>query len=95
MEANDFDENLTSTVIVCGLSYNITTAHIDEIFSNFGRIEDLELGCVKGHSSGKALVRYCTHGSALNAVSQMDHGNIDGNEISVKLADPRKPTSKY
>jgi RNA recognition motif-containing protein len=80
----------TSVVLVRGLSFNVRSNHVDEIFRNFGEVEDVELGYRNGHSIGSALVRFDSHASAMRAVSEMDHGNIDGIEITVELADPTK-----
>ena len=88
-------QNWTRAILIKGLSYNIRSAHIDEIFSNFGNIYSIDLGYKKGHSTGKALVHFDSHGSALNAIANMDHGNIDGLEISVELANPRKTIDEY
>ena len=84
--SNDYKKT-SKTVLVKGLSSNVRSEHVDEIFSNFGEIEDVKIAYFKGHSSGWAYVYFSNHDEALNSILQMNGGNIDGNTISVSLAD--------
>lgn len=85
----------TPVVLVRGLSFNVRSAHIDEIFRHFGRVEAVELGYRNGHSTGVALVWYDSHAAAANAVAEMDRGNVDGVEIAVEFADPAKSIHEH
>lgn len=76
-------------ILIKGLSFNIRSVHVDEIFSTFGKVYNVDLYYIKGHSTGYAIVEYETDDEAGLAVSQMDHGNIDGVEISVEYIEPR------
>lgn len=79
----------SNSILIKGLSFNIRSTHVDEIFSTFGKVYNVELYYIKGHSTGYAIVEYETFDEASLAVSQMDHGNIDGVEISVEYIVPR------
>ena len=81
-------EEWTTDVLVKNLSLNVRRAHLDEIFTTFGKVK-VELGYIKGHSAGIAIIHFDKHSHALNAIERMNKGNIDGNEITVELADPR------
>ena len=80
----DQDSPLTA-VLVKNLTYNIRSAHVHEIFSNFGEVKQVQIAYFKGHSSGWAYVYFAGPDEAENAVQQMDGGYIDGVQISVSL----------
>ena len=84
----------TTDVVVKNLTLNVRRAHLDEIFSTFGKCKS-ELGYIKGHSAGIAIIHFDKHSHALNAIERMNEGNIDGNEITVELADPKKTIDEY
>jgi RNA recognition motif-containing protein len=85
----------SSVLLVRGLSFNVRSAHIEEIFSTFGKVSSVDVLYRNGHCAGCALVVFGSRTAALNAIAEMDYGNIDGIEISVTLADPRKPIEHY
>lgn len=86
-ESSNFEEWSTD-VLVKNLSLNVRRAHLDEIFSTFGKVK-VELGYIKGHSVGIAIIHFDKHSHALTAIEKMNEGNIDGNVITVELTDPR------
>ena len=86
-KAKNKKENSLSSVLVKGLTTNVRSAHVDEIFSNFGKVENVQIAYFKGHSVGWAFVYFSNPKEAENAVSQMDGGLIDGVKISVELTE--------
>ncbi|KAK8848093.1 RNA-binding protein with serine-rich domain 1 [Tritrichomonas musculus] len=95
-EENDSSnyQEWTKDVLVRNLSLNVRSAHLDEIFSTFGKVK-VDLGYIKGHSAGIAIIRFDKHTQALDAIEKMNEGNIDGNIITVELADPKKTIDEY
>jgi multiple RNA-binding domain-containing protein 1 len=82
-------------VLVRGLSFNVSPAHIDEIFSTFGRVVNVDLSQICGHSGGSALVAFESQESATKAIEAMDGGNIDGEDLSVLPAEAGKSVEDY
>ena len=87
MEKNGLENKPFQVVLVKGLTHNVRSAHVSEIFSNFGKVNNVKFAYVKGHSVGWAYVYYATPEDAKNAVNQMNGGYIDGVQISVSLTD--------
>ena len=79
----------SSVILVKGLTYNVRSAHLDEIFSTFGKVKDVQIAYFKGHSSGYAYVFFSSNDEAKEAISKMDGGLIDGVKISVSLTDAK------
>lgn len=91
---NSFDYDFNKVIIVQNLSFNVRSSHLNEIFSNFGKVQ-VDMGYIKGHCAGVALIKFDKHSQALEAISKMNSGNIDGLTISVGFADPQKSIDDY
>jgi len=73
-------------------------AHLEEIFSTFGKIKDIEFGNDKAKpwiNKGFAYIEYETPEEAQNAMKHMDGGQIDGQEITAApVLMPRAPARR-
>ena len=74
-------------VLVKGLTANVNIQHVNEIFSTFGKVENVKIAYFKGHSVGWAYVFYNQLQEAETAVSEMNGGIVDGVKISVEISE--------
>ena len=78
----------TSNKIYIGkLTRNITRVHIQEIFSSYGKIKnvDFPLDHVTGFNQGYSYVEFYNTRCATDAFHCMDEGYLDGQIVSVRL----------
>jgi len=75
--------NPAKTVSIRGLTQNVRPAHLEEIFSHFGHVEETKIHFIKGHSSGFGIVSFKNHESSLAACKKMNNGTIDGSTVYV------------
>merc|ERR1719322_1759201 len=67
------------------LTRNVNRDHLQEIFSTFGKIKDIEFGSERMRpwlNKGFAYIEYETAEDAKNALRHMDGGQIDGQEVT-------------
>ena len=65
------------------LTRNVTEEHLNEIFSTYGKLKNVELAIDKQVNlpRGFAHVEYDAHGDAQKAIDFMHEGQVDGNVI--------------
>merc|ERR1711862_590579 len=67
------------------LTRNVNRDHLQEIFSTFGKIKDIEFGSERMRpwlNKGFAYIDYETASDAKTALRHMDGGQIDGQEVT-------------
>merc|ERR1719282_2299087 len=67
------------------LTRNVNRDHLQEIFSTFGKIKDIEFGSERMRpwlNKGFAYIEYDNSEDAKNALRHMDGGQIDGQEVT-------------
>lgn len=77
-------------VCVSKLTRNVNKGHVEEIFSNYGKVKSVDLPLSNGISRGIAYVDYDTPEEAEDALKYMNGGWIDGQEVSVQLVQPQR-----
>lgn len=80
------------SVLVEGLSRNVTEEHMKEIFGQCGTIEKilLPLSPVTGASIGWARIMFAEEGMAQAAIRFMHHGQLDGNVLECSIVPERR-----
>lgn len=85
---NKVETVVSTTITLERLSRNVTVPHLDEIFSNFGKVQETEIRPVsQGSNKLIALVKFELREAAEKAVDYMNEGQLDGLTVLVKLAD--------
>lgn len=77
-------------VCVSKLTRNVNKGHLEEIFSNYGKVKSVDLPLSNGISRGIAYVDYHTPEEAEDGLKYMNGGWIDGQEVSVQLVQPQR-----
>lgn len=90
---------------ITGLTRNVSKQHLEEIFSNFGHVVEIDLPMdPKVHlTRGYGDVLFSSGAEADTAIASMDGGQLDGNVLKVTLiTDPnelrrttRSPSPRY
>ncbi|KAI6655565.1 RNA-binding protein with serine-rich domain 1-like [Oopsacas minuta] len=85
----------TTKIHVGNLTRNILRSHLQEIFSNYGKIKSLDfpLDTISGFNQGYSYIDYYESQSATDALNFMDEGYLDGQVISVQITHPLKRDS--
>ena len=80
----------TTKIHVGNLTRNILRSHLQEIFSNYGKIRrlDIPVDSISGFNQGYSYIDYDCHQSAADALNFMNEGFLDGQLISVQLTYP-------
>lgn len=75
-----------TSILVSALTPNVTTPHLQEIFSFYGSIASISvpINSQSGLTRGIAYINYSAEQDAINAVNHMDKGQIDGNVVRVE-----------
>ena len=78
---------------VGNLNYDTTKEKLEEVFSKAGKVVDANVITDKytGRSKGFAFVEMATEEEAQKAVSEVNDAEIDGRNVKVDVARPRKP----
>jgi len=78
---------------VGNLNYDTTKDKLEEVFSKAGKVVDANVITDKytGRSKGFAFVEMATEEEAQKAVSEVNDTEIDGRNVKVDVARPRKP----
>ncbi|KAK1856857.1 RNA recognition domain-containing protein [Colletotrichum chrysophilum] len=86
---------LNCTIVVERLTKNINEGHLEEIFSQFGPIKDLDLPINRtyGTNRGTAYILYDHEADAEEAIAHMHEAQIDGAVINVSIVLPRRKLS--
>ncbi|CBI27211.3 hypothetical protein AAG906_031357 [Vitis piasezkii] len=92
LRASLFDHPLASRIMVTNLSYATSKSSLQEEFSKFGQI--VEVDVVKDKAAkrprGYAFIQYTSQDHAMLALENMDHKYLDGRVVCVELAKPGK-----
>ncbi|KAJ4999485.1 hypothetical protein K4K48_004059 [Colletotrichum sp. SAR 10_66] len=83
------------SIVVERLTKNINEGHLEEIFSQFGPIKDLDLPINRtyGTNRGTAYILYDHEADAEEAIAHMHEAQIDGAVINVSIVLPRRKLS--
>ncbi|KAH0376549.1 hypothetical protein KCU92_g9722, partial [Aureobasidium melanogenum] len=86
----------SSKIVIEKLTKNVTPAHLNEIFSTYGAITDLDMPLNKSFNTnrGTAYVLYTTPEAAERAIAHMHEGQLDGAKIGVSIVLPRRRFSR-
>ncbi|KAF4432471.1 Serine/arginine-rich splicing factor SR45 [Colletotrichum fructicola] len=85
----------STKIVVERLTKNINEGHLEEIFSQFGPIKDLDLPINRtyGTNRGTAYILYDHEADAEEAIAHMHEAQIDGAVINVSIVLPRRKLS--
>ncbi|THY52541.1 hypothetical protein D6C97_06364, partial [Aureobasidium pullulans] len=86
----------SSKIVIEKLTKNVTPAHLNEIFSTYGAIADLDMPLNKSFNTnrGTAYILYATPEAAERAIAHMHEGQLDGAKIGVSIVLPRRRFSR-
>lgn len=94
-EPKDKDKAMNKRLYVGGLSYNTNEDMLTELFAAAGEVQSAEVirDRHSGYSRGFAFVEMQTEEDAQKAVEQFNGTELDGREIRVAEAKPRRESS--
>ena len=80
-------------LFVGSLSYNVTSAKLEELFSQFGKVQSAEVIIDRrtGQSKGFGFVEMSSSEEAKKAIEGLNGKEVDGRPIAVNEARPREP----
>ena len=83
---------MAKRLFVGNLTYNTTSAQLEELLSQAGKITSLNLITDKfsGQSKGFAFVEYATDAEADEAVKKFNNYELDGRKLVVNEARPKE-----
>ena len=83
---------MAKRLFVGSLSYSATSAQLEELFSQAGKITSLNLITDKysGQSKGFAFVEFTTDAEADEAIKKFNNFELDGRKIVVNEARPQE-----
>lgn len=81
------------TVYVGNMSHDITEEQVRELFADHGSVQDIRIitDPYTGRPRGFAFVDMATEDGAAKAISEVDGQTVDGRELKVAEAKPRRP----
>ncbi len=84
-------------LFVGNLSWNITSEDLQQLFSEFGTVEEAFVLTDKfsGRSKGFGFVTMSTAEEAQAAIAGLHQREVDGRQIAVNIAQPPKPKSDW
>jgi len=84
---------MASKLFIGSLSYNVTSAKLEELFSEYGKIQSAEVIIDRqtGQSKGFGFVEMESSDDAKKAIEGLNGKEVDGRTIVVNEARPREP----
>jgi RNA recognition motif-containing protein len=84
---------MNKKLYVGNLNYNTTERKVSELFKEVGEVvsANLIIDRYSGRSKGFAFVEMAEQSAAQKAIDQLNGKEVDGREIKVAEARPRKP----
>lgn len=84
---------MVSKLFVGGLSYNVTSAKLEELFSQYGAVQSAEVIMDRrtGQSKGFGFVEMGSVEESKKAIEGLNGKEVDGRSIVVNEARPREP----
>lgn len=86
---------MAKRLFIGSLAYSATSAQLEELFSQVGKIASLNLITDKfsGQSKGFAFVEYATDAEADEAIKKFNNYELDGRKLVVNEARPKENRS--
>jgi len=84
-------------IAISQLSRNINKGHVDEIFSNYGKVRNCRV-LIDNNTmfhKGVAYVEFACNEDAKNAIKFMDGGQIDGQAVTVQFTLERQEAKPF
>lgn len=83
---------MVKRLFVGSLSFSVTSSQLEELFSQVGKVESLNLITDKfsGQSKGFAFVEMSTEEESKEAIKKFNNFELDGRKIVVNEARPRE-----
>ncbi len=83
---------MAKRLFVGSLSYNVTSAQVEEVFAKIGKLASVNLITDKfsGQSKGFAFVEYENDADADKAIKELNNYNLEGRTIVVNEAKPQE-----
>ncbi len=83
---------MTKKLYVGNLAYSTTDAALSELFGGVGEVESVNLitDRMSGRSKGFAFVEMADNATAQEAINQLNGREIDGRELKVAEARPKR-----
>lgn len=87
---------MTKKLFVGNLSYNTTSDHLINTFSDFGNVQDVKIIMDRetNRSKGFAFIEMNDEAEAQSAISGLNGSDIEGRKIIVSVAKELEPRSK-
>lgn len=83
---------MAKRLFIGSLAYNTTSAQLEELFSQVGKVASVNLITDKfsGRSKGFAFVEMTTEEEAKEAITKLNNSELDGRRIVVNEARPQE-----
>lgn len=83
-------------IFIANLNYKVPSEKLQEIFEEYGEVSSAKIITDKetGRSKGFGFVEMPDDDSALKAIEDLNGVEIDGRQIVVKKAEPRKENNR-
>lgn len=84
---------MSTKLFVGSLSYNVTSAKLEELFGAYGKVQsaDVIIDRRTGQSKGFGFVEMSSDEEAQKAIAGLNGQQVDGRAIAVNEARPREP----
>ena len=88
---------MAKRLFVGGLPYSATSAQLEELFSQVGKIASLNLitDRFSGQSKGFAFVEMSTDEESDKAITKFNNYELDGRKIVVNVARPQEDKNRF
>ncbi|OGD84741.1 hypothetical protein A2165_03180 [Candidatus Curtissbacteria bacterium RBG_13_40_7] len=88
---------MAKRLFVGSLSYSVTSAQLEELFAQAGKVASLNLITDKfsGQSKGFAFVEFATDAEADEAIKKFNNFELDGRRIVVNEARPQEDRNRF
>ncbi|UCG12119.1 MAG: RNA-binding protein [Deltaproteobacteria bacterium] len=86
---------MNKKLYVGNLGYDVTSAHLEQLFSEHGTVESANVieDRASGRSKGFGFVEMSTSTEAQSAITALDGSSLEGRTIKVNEAKPRPTTA--
>lgn len=87
---------MAKKLFVAGLSYSVTSAQLEELFAQVGKVDSANVITDKfsGQSRGFAFVEMASDADADEAIKKFNNFELEGRKIIVNVARPKEDSDR-
>ena len=92
---NPLESHMATSIYVGNLSWSATQEGVESLFKSFGNVHSVNLISDRetGRARGFGFVEM-DEADAINAISALDGKEVDGRNLRVNKAEPKKPAAR-